>query len=156
MISGIRTYREYYTKVSEKPLSQSKFLEILNGFYKFFGQKVLEGNLMQLPKFGNIFIIGKKSEMYIDKNNKIKGLPIDWRRTLLLWRKDPVYKEQKKYVYHTNEHTNGFRYKVMWHKSNMFVPGKQGIIFKPVRNISRSVWKNILNGVEYFNYESND
>jgi hypothetical protein len=59
-----------------------------------------------------------------DEDGNIVNLQRNQKATNELWEKDPEAKAQRKVIYHFNEHTNGYVYKVMWHKKNMIVTNK--------------------------------
>jgi len=94
------------------------------------------------------------------------NLPIDKKATWELWNSNPKAREEKKYVYHMNEHTDGYGAKIFWlkpYKVNAF-RNQLFYVFSPVVRFSSAVHKAIMNEKsmdkyfihEPFNFNKND
>jgi len=111
-----------YTKEDklEYKADYSLYSKILNLFNKKISKKIMEESFEYiLPyRLGNLRIKKYKPSRKIDKNGNLdyKGLSPDWKATKELWKKDKNAKKNKKIVFHTNDHSDGYNYK--WHFSN--------------------------------------
>lgn len=114
-------YRTYVkeNKLEDK-IDYSLYSKILNLFNKKISKKVMEESFeYMLPyRLGNLRIKKYKPSRKIDENGNLdyKGLSPNWKATKELWKKDEEAKENKKIVFHTNDHSDGYNYK--WHFSN--------------------------------------
>lgn len=101
-----------------KKYEHSNFLNVLYTFNQILVDYVLEtGNLVRFPFGMGHLSINKYKRSYFRKNKdneQIINLKPDWNKTMTLWKECPECKEQKKLVYHTNTHTDGFSYYWMW------------------------------------------
>ena len=92
-----------------------------------------------LPRrLGTMRIKKYKTKIKIDDSGKIIGsLSPNWAATKELWSNDSQARENKKMVYHTNEHSDGYQYK--WHFSNYRsnCVNKSAYIFVPSRTNKR-------------------
>jgi len=144
MISITTSYKECLVDISK-----NEFLEITYGFMKFIAAKILTGERVALPaNMGSIDIIGRKPSIKIE-DGIIKGLAPDWKSTLTLWKNDPKAKEEKKILYHFNDHTRGIRYKFSWITSRISATNKSLFNFIANRENKRKLWKSILSGKEF-------
>lgn len=109
-----------YKTVVDKPVSKSTHSSVLNSFNKELSKAIMEDAFEYLLPFrlGSLRIRKYKAQYKIDEETgKIIGnLPVNWKATNELWSKNPEAKENKKRVYHTNEHSDGYQYK--WNFSN--------------------------------------
>jgi hypothetical protein len=130
-------------------IEKRKYLNITEGFMKFIANKVIEGDDIALPsKMGILRVYGKKSNPVI-KDGVITGLSPDWKNTLALWKSNSEAKQEKKMLYHFNEHTRGIRYKFSWVTTVISLRFKSLYSFRASRNNKRTLWKHILGGQEY-------
>lgn len=119
-----------YKASSKNAYEKKEYLEIAYGFMEYMMNKIFEGNIIKIPeKLGVLEVRGRKQKIFIDKETeKIKGLAPDWKHTLDLWKRDPKAREERKLIYHLNEHTSGIRYKIYWSKVNVIVENKTAYI----------------------------
>ena len=150
MSHTIRTsYKYYKEKKEESDVEIGLYAKINSLFCKFMAEQVLEGEEIALPKrFGKLMILGKKESPRL-VNGKIVGLSPNWPRTKELWDRDPEAKEQRKIVYNTNEHSDGYRYRCQWSKKNVFKQNKNLYSFKLTRANKRALMERIKNNKEY-------
>ena len=140
-----------YKKSVDKEVSQRDYLDTNYAFNEFLISLILEGHTVYLPeRLGSLCVQGKKQKYRVDKNGKPIGLSPDWVETKKLWDRNPKAKKEKKLLYHTNEHTNGYRYKILWSKLNMYVKNKNLYTLKMTRKVKRAVSKEVINNYGKF------
>lgn len=143
------SYKEIYKKKVENPVPIKTFVDITNGFMKFFCDKLLEGDELTLPaRLGTLAIKGTKKKLKFDENNK-PILPPNWRKTKELRERSPEAKAQRKIVYCTNEETNGVVYKISWSKKAVLIENKTIYSLRMTRANKRAVHSKIVGGKEY-------
>ena len=81
------------------------------------------------------------------KDNKLdtSNLIPDWKATKLLWMENPMARENKKLIFHMNEHTEGYWFRFKWDKSIANFRNKIAYSFVPTRNNK----KKLIERVEY-------
>ena len=148
-INNRETYKEYKKKNADY-VDIRTYLHIFQLFIKFLIIKAFEGHDIVLPaRLGYIGIRGSKIKPRIDNEGNVKGLAPNWRETKELWNRNPEAKERKELVYCFNEHTNGYRYKLVWFKKNYIFINKNIYSFKLSRENKRTMMKMINKGKEY-------
>ena len=132
-IKGAKTlkdaYKFYIENIPENSpfyVEYSVYRKVCEEFNKKICKYILEdAGEFQLPyRLGSLRI--KKTKM--DYGNKNHMRP-DWKKT----------KELGKTVYHLNDHTDGFRYRWAWNKSNVVTVGKKLYSFYPTRTNKRTL-----------------
>jgi hypothetical protein len=152
---NLRQSYRFYQKHVEEPVDIKIYLEIVHGFLKFIMQKIFDGKDVKLPcELGAIGVRGKKIKPYIGTDGEIKGLSPNWRKTKELWDKDEKAKLEKKIVFDFNEHTSGFRYKIIWWKKRMKFKNKMVYSLRFSRPNKRALHKLIKQGREYPEYQA--
>lgn len=126
-------------KIANRPL----YTHVLSDFNKMLMELVHDGHTVALPeRVGTFTIVGLDSVVE----------PIDWGRTNRLWEKDPKYKEEKRLVRCTNEHTDGVSYKHFWSKVAFWAKYKAVYYLKFARGNKRELARRIFEeGAEYQN-----
>lgn len=143
------TYKQY-KKDNSDYIDIKTYLCIFQLFIKFIMKKVFEGHDVILPaRLGYIGIRGSKVKPRIDEEGNVKGLAPNWKETKELWDSNPEAKEKKELVYCFNEHTNGYRYKLVWFKKNFIFINKNVYSFRLNRENKRVMMKLINEGKEY-------
>lgn len=146
----IRTSYASYKKKHPKGVEQKTYVELCNAFNRFLIEKALDGYEVTLPgRMGYVHIAGRKQEIKRDEDGKVWGLAPDWVSTKKLWDSNPEAKKSKQLVYHTNDHTEGVRYKFFWSKKNIFLLNKGLYAFRLTREHKRAIHKRIKEGQEY-------
>lgn len=126
------------------------YIELNKLYNKFLIRKALEGKEVTLPsRMGTLSVVGRRPKMRFDENSNIVGLAPDWVRTKEFWKKNPEAKEKKTLLYHTNPHTDGFRYKWMWSKNRVLVENKTLYALRLTRENKRAVYKAIMEGKQF-------
>lgn len=142
------SYKEY-KKESKNPLDIKDYIELCNGYNQFLMDKVFEGHEVVLPKqMGSMYIVGTKTKLKFTDGKP--NLAPDWVKTKKLWDECEECKEKKQLVYHTNAHSGGIRYKLMWSKKRMPIKNKTLYAFRLTRAHKRRIHDGIKNGNEYF------
>lgn len=143
------TYKQYRKDNSEH-VDIKTYLHVFQLFIKFMMIKLLDGHDVILPaRLGILGIRGSKVKPRIDENGEVKGLAPNWKETKELWDSNPEAKEKKELVYCFNEHTNGYRYKLVWFKKNYIFVNKNVYSFKLSRENKRDMMRKIKEGKEY-------
>lgn len=123
-MKNLRDSYKLYKESVQNPVDSKTYLELAAEYNKFLMSKVFEGKEVTLPsRMGTLAVIGKEQNIRFHEG-EIVGLAPDWVKTKALWESDPVAKENKKRVFHTNDHTNNIRYKFFWSKKNVLVLNK--------------------------------
>jgi hypothetical protein len=128
------------------------YFKVLNAYLLFFVQKLLEGNRIKLPcHLGSMAFVGKKTKPRIDENGYIKGIPVNWGETNKLWKRNPEAKANKALVFYTNEHSDGYVYKLYWSYKQSLGTFKLLYLFTPSWNLKKKFTSFFLTG--NYNYE---
>ena len=87
------------------------FRDIINDYFKYLRDELIEnGKEVKLPcRMGTIQIVKHKPKEYTGKS-----LRIDYAES----------KKAGKVIYHLNEHSNFYKYRIYWNKQNMITPNK--------------------------------
>lgn len=142
-------YHETY-KRDGGTLTIAQYRAVLNCFFKTVVQYLYEGMQVILPySFGSLFIIGKSYKLKRFENGQY-NLPIDWPETYKLWNSCQVCKDNKQYIYYTNEHTNGVVYKPKFSIANMHYRFREMYNFKFNRDFKRDLAKLIKSGKTFY------
>lgn len=130
-------------------ISLSLFRDLNNAFHKYLIEKIVEGKTVTLPaKLGFMYIGGTKRKRLFNEEGK-SLLPPDWGRTNKLWNKNPEAKKKKIIIRHTNEHTGGVSYRLIWSKRNVPIPNKIYMSFRLTKANKKKINKAIKEGKEY-------
>ena len=112
--TGKDFYKSYIDYVGDNPLYQVEyrvFRDIINDYFKYLRDELIEnGKEVKLPcRMGTIQIVKHKPKEYTGKS-----LRIDYAES----------KKAGKVIYHLNEHSNFYKYRIYWNKQNMITPNK--------------------------------
>jgi len=131
---GIREMYQFYKKecnVKNSPnwfVDYKSFAGIIYDFNKELARLLIEEGIeFKMPqRLGFMRIRKWKLKNYMNPDGTInkRKLPVDWKRTKELWKeiypnKTPEQLKaipKKKVIYHLNEHTDGYRYRLYWSK----------------------------------------
>lgn len=139
-----KSYTTYLSLSKESSVDENIYVKICNDFSKYIIKKVLEGFEVTLPsRMGTLSIIGREQNIKYDEEGNMYGLAPNWKETIKLWNEDPVAKEQKKKVYHLNEHTDNIRYRYLWSKKSMLVKNKTLYALQMTRENKRAINKRV-------------
>ena len=138
-----------YKNMSDNPINITQYVQINNQFMKFLMSKLFETGEINIPeRLGKLTISGKKVKVRIE-DGEIKGLAPDWVKTKELWDNNPKAKEEKKLLYHTNNHTDNTIYKFLWSKNRILITNKILYSLRMTRDNKRKVYSLINNGKKY-------
>ena len=144
------SYKQYKETTTNEIVDSRTYIDYANEFNKFLADKVIEGYEITLPaRLGTLSIIGKKQKIKVDDNGKITGLAPDWVKTKELWDNNPKAKEEKKLLYHTNNHTDNTIYKFLWSKNRILITNKILYSLRMTRDNKRKVHSLVKNGKKY-------
>lgn len=142
--------REMYNSYKQNRKKKAKiirddFFRLIATFNREVMKLILYKNLLFKIPYGlgvmQIIKIKKTNIVLDDKGNIIENdLVINRVATWKLWDKDPKAKAEHKYVYHLNEHTDGYVYKFRWNKYRAAVNNITSYKFNPTR--SNKQWLN--------------
>lgn len=116
-IKSDNIYR-FYKTMSLKPVDKKTFISVWEDYIDWgFTENIFKGRVFKLPYIGDLQL-KKKKVCLRERDGKInkRYLKIDYKRTKELWNNDPVAKKEKKLIFHLNQHTGGFYYKISWDK----------------------------------------
>ena len=107
-------YNSYLTDIEQDTvydIDYTKYRAIVTDYFQYLRQQLIEeGRMIKLPyRMGNVQIIKSKPK-HLDK----RSLRIDYQAT----------KEYNKLILLTNEHSDFFKYRYWWNKTDMMVPNK--------------------------------
>ena len=90
---------------------------------------------------GTIKVVKFKPKFKFDEDGKlIKGkLYPNWKATKELWAKNSKAKEEKKLIYHVNDHSEGYQYKWVYDTYRNKSINKSAYNFIPVRTNKRRI-----------------
>lgn len=148
--SSYKLYKETYKEKKGTVKSIMKKIDYtkLNIEYmKFIFKRLFETGEVKLPGLcGTLKIIGKKTKLEFGENGRIINRFIDWNETKKLHESDPETRENKVFIYFTNDNTDGISYKITWSKKGFFSQNKDLYIFVPTRNNKRAFAKLLKSG----------
>lgn len=123
------------------------FRAVINEFNEYIADRLIKGDRIILPyDLGCMDVIKKKQKYNITDDGKIdvKSLLVDWPKTWDYWKVNEKAAKEKKLLYYTNEHSDNFRYKFRWEKTNFKAKHAKYYSFKPSRLLSRKLAEYIL------------
>lgn len=126
-----KNYKEFCQNHPNIPISFKTFKDIIYTSNSIYANFVLEGEKIKLPHgFGSLAINKKKQKYKITIKGKDKILlAVNWQESRRLGKK----------IYYTNSHTDGYRYKWYWLKSDVFITDTYIWGFTPSRINSRKL-----------------
>ena len=129
------------------PLKRTLYTQLLREFFKFLRDQLLdEGIKLVMPyKLGTLQVVGVKDKPKVMKNGKLSGVAINWQETRKLWEEKPELRN-KEFVYYTNTHTDGYRFKFFWSKKNVPYNAKKLYVFKLSVKNKKRIYQNIISG----------
>lgn len=145
------SFKEYKKEKGEDKVDLKTYIELCNNYNKFLMEKVFKGFEVTLPcKLGTFQIIGTRHEISFNEKGEPNLAP-DWVKTKELWEKCPECKEKKQRIFHTNDHTEGVRYKLHWSKKRVLIRNKSLFSFRLTRDNKRKIHSKVVDeNKEYF------
>ena len=110
---GMNDYFRYYNKIY-KGVDRATFGKVITDFNKEIGKLIVNNHLEYgLPKLGYHLMLRKDQRKPKIKNGKLlNNIPVDWKKTNILWDNNPEAKEKKLLVRYNNSHTSGYIYRI--------------------------------------------
>ena len=135
----IRDMFKEYSKIDEN-VSYFRFKRILDKFNEIIKQKILSSSEgFKMPhRLGYIQIVKYKPKTYTNKS-----LSKDYK----------LSKELGKTIYHLNEHSDGYKYRLYWSKNKNTFPEVYKYKLSLVRQNKRKLAQLIFNGNDYINID---
>jgi nucleoid DNA-binding protein len=141
-------YRSYIKSVSKKSvkfkISKKEYREICKEYIDTIVDLMLEkGETIKLPYgLGDLKIRRSLTipEFGMTPETK-KRMKIDWFNTKKLWKEHPELKEKKQFIYHLNEHSDGWYAVYHWTKFNIKIKGRRSYSFDPAWTNARRLSK---------------
>lgn len=137
-LAPYKAYIKKYGTPSQTGVTLMIYRKVLKEFNSYLMEQIVEGKKIELPCGLGWIEVCRHKPAYKIENGKLDtgNLPVDWKRTKEYWKKDPVAAAAKKVLFHTNEHTDGYRYKIMWQKKTKTVHVTNYYSLKPARAFS--------------------
>lgn len=125
-------YRDKIEKNSPYDIDERLYQQIVYYYFKrMIDLLLVEGECIKLPvRLGNMFISKKKMKM-----SRLTSGSIDWYNT----------KKYGKHIYHTNDHSNQYKYYFTWKKVGASIVNIRKYRFVATRDNKRRLGHIILN-----------
>lgn len=118
---GNKDLFNFYKKNYKNPIEESDYRRIIGQFNEEIAKLILEHAFeYRMPhRLGYVRIKKKSVILILDRDGKLKKnyLKVDWNATKQLWAENTQAAAEKKLIYHTNKHTDGYYFKWFWDKS---------------------------------------
>lgn len=141
--SGRAAYKYFMKHNPESKISAKEFAEIVHEGNTLIINKIIYNNLKFLVpgRLGYIEIRKRKLTPKLGADGKLdtRSLPIDYGSTLSLWKEDEQAFKEKKFIYHLNEHTEGYVVRFRWDKMSALLKNKSVYTFSPCRAATRAI-----------------
>jgi hypothetical protein len=150
-------YKEQQLEKGKTPVSLSDYRKIIRKFNDAVCTSIVEcSDEFRMPyRLGYLRIRKFKQRLKIDADGKLitKHLEPDWQATKQLWAENEKAKEEKKLVWHTNKHTQGYYYKWYWDKSACNITNHSVYSIVIARKYKRLVAKTVKENKKIDYYE---
>lgn len=130
-------------------ITRAQFGDVLrdyNGFQR--DRMATKGVEILFPAgLGMAELVKTKTEVKVDENgNVVNNLPVDWKRTRELWKERPDAKEKNIRIKFTNEHTDGYTFRIKYVKRRSKFKNKSIYKLRFNRELKRGLSKSIFEG----------
>ena len=142
-------YKYFLSKHDNSVVSRAIFGQIIKEFNTHVRDRVsTKGAEYTFPyRIGKIELRKLKTEVKIDsEGNIVNNLPINWRETRKLWEENEQAKENKTKIRYTNEHTEGYTFRIFYKTSKANFKNKSIYKMKVNRTLKRQLSKSIFAG----------
>ena len=129
-----------YVKKNDVELNYARYKRIIDEFNKVVKEEILERSQpFKMPYgLGVVCIVKYKPKNYTDKS-----LSVDYKSS----------KEEGKRIYHLNEHSNGYKYRLYWSKVPNIFSARYKYQLCMVRENKRHLAQLIFNKQDYINID---
>lgn len=145
-IEHILSYVFVRMKKINPNIDQKLIRKVIKRYFELCADDIALGNTIYLGgKLGNLYLEKSKKEIKYDpETNQItNNLPINFPETLKLWKEYPELKN-KRYIRFTNEHSNGYIFRLKYEVSKANFKNKQYFNFKYSKPVKDKLSKNII------------
>lgn len=146
---GVNDYFKFFKKNYSSNIDRKTYGLVLKEFNSHVRDRLSKkGAGYVIPKrLGKIELRKVKTEVKIDeKGNIINRLPTNWQETRKLWRENPSAKEKKIKIKFTNEHTDGYTFRIVYLRSKANYKNKSIYKMRFNRDMKRNLSKSIFQG----------
>jgi hypothetical protein len=146
---GANDYYKFFTNNNEEKVSRSLYGQVIKSFNVFVRDRLSDkGAEIVFPcRIGRAELKKKKTEVKIDEDGKvINNLPTNWKATRDLWKESPESKEKNVKIKFTNEHTDGYTFKISYLKGRATFRNKSIYKIRFNRTLKRNLSKSIFKG----------
>lgn len=145
---GLRDYYRYYRSIhnSKYAKTYSAYTKILRECNNKIRDAISdEAYDFKIPnRLGIIKVRKFVKSVRIDENGKLKhSMAPNWIETMKLWDSDPEARENRTKIFHDNQHSGGYTYKIVYSKKNANYKNKTAYRLRPNRMLCRKLSKNI-------------
>jgi len=146
-----------YAETSKNPVDYKLYKKLCLAINEQVATKIVtEPFMFIIPyRMGNISVRKYKikyKERTLPNGQVLPNFPVDWKETKKLWEEEPELKG-KKVVYYLNEHSNGYRFKIVWNPITSKIKHKDLLAFAPLRKMSRRLAQTVINDASFDAYE---
>lgn len=147
---GNYDYYKYFLSKHDSPvITRSVFGQIIKEFNVHVRDRVsTKGAEYTFPyRIGKLELRKLKTEVKIDdQGNIVNNLPINWRDTRKLWEENAQAREKKTKIRYTNEHTEGYTFRIFYKTSKANFKNKSIYKMKVNRTLKRQLSSSIFAG----------
>ena len=147
---GLRDYHRHFSKHNKDiEVSRADYGNIIREFNSHSRDRMsMKGAGFIIPcRLGRIELRKSKTEVKIGNDGEIiNNLPTNWKATRELWAVNDKAKEAKIKIRFTNEHTDGYTFKVSYLRSKAIFKNKSVYKMRFNRDLKRNLSKSIFAG----------
>jgi hypothetical protein len=147
---GTADYYKFFIKETGLThISRALFGKVVREFNGHVRDRIsTKGAEYTLPnRTGKIELRKKKTEVKVDENGiVINNLPVNWKATRQLWLDSPRSKEKKTKIRYTNEHTQGYTFRIFYRTSKANFKNKSIYKMRFNRTMKRQLSQSIFAG----------
>lgn len=147
---GSNDYYRFYKKMNDNSeVTRKDYGNIIKDFNTHLRDGLSNKgiDIVMPSRLGRIELRKIKTSVTIDEEgNIVNNLPTNWKATRELWKSNEVAKENNVKIRFTNEHTDGYTFKISYLKSGANYKNKTMYKLKFNRLLKRNLSKSIFEG----------
>lgn len=147
---GVSDYYRFFKKNNpDINITRAEFGAIIKEFNSHTRDRMaLKGAGFILPfRLGKVELRKVKTEVKIDEDgNVINQLPTNWKETRKLWKENPAAKDKGIKIKFTNEHTDGYTFKISYLRGKANFKNKTIYKIRFNRDLKRNLSASIFAG----------
>lgn len=138
---GMKDYYKWYKKNSDDVVDYTTYSDIISEYNKTIINLMLNNSLeYRVPKVNLLFTIRKEHRTpKIIEGKLVNNRPVDFKRTMALWKVDKDAKNKKVLLRHKNNHTSGYVFRIYCKKHESGIKNKKVYKFQPSRQFKRDL-----------------